>query len=65
MIVKVTPVFYREKDSKRRREGIEILNRKTNTYTLIDANLLRPVNGPYDEYIRLTDSVGNVYFNFN
>jgi len=60
----VTPVHYRLKDKKFYKKGVQILNRNTNTCTLIDIKSLKPVHGPYDWYETLECSIGNIYFNF-
>lgn len=64
--IKVCPVQYRIKGQKKYKKGIELLNRKTNTFRLIDCKTMQDVKcsgGNLDYYVTLESSEGNILFN--
>lgn len=62
--IQVIPFLYKPKGKKVRRYGIRVINTKIATCTDIDVKTLKTIHLPYDEYVQLESSVGNVYFNF-
>ena len=63
--IKVTLVNYKLKNSQHVRKGVEILNRNSNTITLIDCKTLLPIDSTKLEYrITLEISYGNIFFRY-
>ena len=64
--IKVCPVQYRINGQNKFRKGIQIINRKTNTFKLIDCKTMADVKatgGNLDYYCTLESSEGNIIFN--
>lgn len=63
-IIKVCPVHYRIKGTNVYKKGIQILNKRTNTFKLVDCRTLKDVPvGETDTYITLEQTYGNIIFN--
>lgn len=66
--VRVCPVQYRIKGTKKFKKGIQIYNRKTNTFVCIDVKTMKPIKvsgDTCDYYVTLESSEGNILFNLN
>lgn len=65
--IKVCPVQYRIRGTKTFKKGIQIINRKTNTFVCIDIKTMEQIKvggNTCDYYVTLESSEGNILFNF-
>lgn len=66
--IKVCPVRYRVKGTKTFKEGIQIINRKSNITRFIDGKTMKDISiasGNLDYYVPLECTEGNILFNLS
>lgn len=64
--IKVCPVQYRIKGTNTFKKGIQLINRKTNTFICIDIKSMKQIKvsgDTCDYYVTLESSEGNILFN--